>query len=165
MQEIVFGTCDGTGAAINVVLGFTPDYVKVWNVQGSIESLEWFKAMAPFTGTCDEGVLSKASTDSFLTSDGISAYAGGDEITYDGTTDNRWEDSAGNSAEEVYVDGHFKLTADAAPLYRCFGTRVVPNLIDGAKVKTTEGFTIGAQGDLNVNGEQLCWMAIRELEN
>ena len=164
MLEIAFGTCDGTGAAINIILGWQPDMVKMWNTQHANEkSIEWFRLMQPFT-SMDEGVKLDNSTITPVTANGITVYAGGDEITYDGVTNNRWEDAAGNSVEEVYVDGYFKKTADAAPLYRCYGDRVIPNLIDGAKIKTTEGFTIGTDG-ININDEQLCWMAIRSIEN
>ena len=45
----VIGTVTGTGAAINVVLGFVPDYVKVWNPNdaGTVDAtMEWATGMA-----------------------------------------------------------------------------------------------------------------------
>ena len=160
-MRIATGTCDGTGQAINVVLGFTPEYVKVWNMEGSVEFIEWIKEMAVVTNI-EEGVSSQASTDAFVANGGggIDAYAGGDEITYDGVTHNRWEDSAGDSAEEVYVDGWYKRTAAGDPAYKCYGDKKEPNKNHGSKVITSKGFTIGALANLNVNGEQLGWMAI-----
>lgn len=43
------GTVEGTGAAINVQLGFTPDYVKLINIDGDA-SLEWISDMADGEG-------------------------------------------------------------------------------------------------------------------
>jgi hypothetical protein len=166
-MEIVRGTCDGTGAAINVCLGFIPDYVKVWNMEGSIESIEWIREMEIITNI-EEGVSSQNSTDAFVADGGggIDAYAGGDEIIYDDVTNDRWESitagvPSGTSKEEVYVDGHYKRTAVGDAPYRCYGDRVEPNKNHYAKVKTAKGFTIGNLANLNVDGEQLAWLAIR----
>ena len=169
MVDIVMGTCDGTGAAINVCLGFIPDYVKVWNMEdaGNKEPvLEWIKEMAVIT-QMDEGIKTVGISDTdidrtVMAADGIAAYAGGDEITYDGTTHTRWEKvSDASDAEEVYVDGHYKRTASGDPAYKCIGESLEPNQNDGSKVKTPAGFTIGADADVNANGEQICWIAMR----
>lgn len=165
-MRVATGTCDGTGQAINVVLGFTPEYVKVWNMEGSVEFIEWIKEMAVIT-SIEEGVSSQASTDAFVADGGggIDAYAGGDEIIYDGVTNNRWESitngvPSGTSKEEVYVDGWYKRTAAGDPAYKCYGDKAEPNKNHGSIVKTSKGFTIGALANLNVNGEQLAWLAI-----
>lgn len=164
---IAFGTCAGTGAAIHVCIGFHPRYVKVWNVGAATDLpvAEWLGGLSAITAL-DEGILTKTLTDidrSLLTTAGISAYSGGDEIVYDGASSNRWEDSAGNSVEEVYVDGHYERSAASDATYRCVGNALVGASTprNGAKVKTPPGFTIGTNADLNVDGEQLMWMAIR----
>lgn len=168
-SQVVCGTCDGTGSAINVCLGFVPEYVKVYNMEDAgnlLPVLEWFKAMAIITAM-DEGVKDKGVSDTdydrtILSADGIAAYDGGDVLTYDGATDNRWEDSAAANAEEAYVDGHYKRTASGDAAYKCIGDSMVgDNPIDQEKITTPSGFTIGADTDVNVNGEQLCWIAIR----
>lgn len=169
-SEIATGTCDGTGAAINVCLGFTPEYVKVWNVEDAgskLPVLEWMRAMAVFSAL-DEGVKDTGLDDTdydrtVMAADGIAAYDGGDELTYDGVTDSRWEDSSGNNAEEVYVDGHYKRDAAGDAAYKCIGDSQIGSSSprDGAKCTTPPGFTIGADADINVNGEQLIWLAIR----
>ena len=161
MLEIAFGTCDGTGAAINVCLGFIPSYVEVWNMDHANEKmLKWFKQMA-INATMDEGISLDNSVTAPVTANGISAYAGGDIIVYDKTTHARWEIAAvgGATAEEVYVDGHYVQDSGGAA-YKCYGDRAEPNKNHGSKVKTAAGFVIGTNG-INVDGEQLCWMAIR----
>lgn len=168
MVDIVMGTCDGTGAAINVCLGFIPDMVELWNMEdaGNREpKITWVKEMAVIA-QMDEGIKEHGISDTdfdrtVMAANGISAYSGGTEITYDGETDNQWESAAAASVEEVYVDGHYKRTSNADAAYRCYGDRACPTLVHGAKVKTTPGFTIGADSDLNADGEQICWIAYR----
>jgi len=166
--DIVFGTCDGTGAAINVCLGFIPRFVKVWNMEdaGSLApQMEWTRQMALITAMAQgENLKGMSDTDmdrALLTTTGIAAYAGGDVIIYDKNTSVAWENSAGTSKEEVYVDGHYerKATTDAA--YKCIGNVLCPDPAHGAKVTTPPGFTIGADTDVNVDGEQIAWMAFR----
>ena len=43
------GTVEGTGAAINIPIGFQPDYVRVVNVE-SADTMEWFRGMANASG-------------------------------------------------------------------------------------------------------------------
>lgn len=169
--QVVFGTCDGTGVAINVCLGFIPRYVKVWNKEDAgtlLPIAEWCRDFA-LTSAQDEGILHKGISDTdfdreVLTTAGISAYAGGDEIQYDATSGN-WEVTtnfpAGASVEELYVDGLYEREATTDPAYRCIGDRICPELRHGAKVKTPQGFTIGTNANLNADGEQLTWMVIR----
>lgn len=167
-NNIVIGECDGTGAAINVCLGFIPRYVKVINMEdaGSLMAeIEWMK---PFelVAALDNGVMHEGGDDSdrqLISSAGISEYDGGDEIIYDGETSNAWEDSAGTSKEEVYVDGHYIRASSSDPAYKCIGDSLVGSSTPrhGQKVTTPPGFTIGTNADINQNGEQLCWIAIR----
>jgi hypothetical protein len=67
------GTVDGTGAAINVVCGFKPDYVEVVNVEDGTRIDKWFR------GTMPEGssIAIIAAAGPVLNADnGISSYAG-----------------------------------------------------------------------------------------
>jgi len=170
-DRIVMGTCDGTGAVINVCLGFIPKHVKVWNLEDAGNkwpSVEWINPDFIAITAADEGI--KEYDDgtqmrrALLAANGISPYAGGDEMIYDGATSNRWEDAAGNSVEEVYVDGWYERDAAADTAYKCVGTKVLgrpPVASDnGVKFKAPAGFKIGVDADLNADGEQLVWMCI-----
>lgn len=167
MRQTIFGTCDGTGAAINVCLGFVPSYVRVINVEdagGHIIEMEWFGVMQSLASAVDEGFKIDNGTKSLLAGTGITAYNGGDEIQYDKTSSARWETVAsfpgGSSVEEVYVDGTYWRDAGTDAAYKCFGDRACPEKYHGAKVVTTPGFSIAADADLNADGEQLIWMAV-----
>lgn len=77
------GTVEGTGAAINVQLGFTPSKVVIYNIDdaGALSpSLTWVSGMAAASGwktlsIADNGTTTKKSSE-YITADGISAYAG-----------------------------------------------------------------------------------------
>lgn len=101
LQNFATGTLDGTGAAINIEIGWIPDHVVVQNIEAAdFARLEWYTGM-----TAAHAIKTVTSTKSKITSLGISAYAG--------TT-----------------------TAQ-------------------------QGFTIGADTDVNVVDEALTWMAFR----
>lgn len=173
MENIVIGTCDGTGAAINVCLGFVPRYVKVWNCEDAgtkLPVLEWHKGMAVIAAL-DEGIKDTGLSDTdydrtVMAASGISAYEGGEVLLYD-ESDSQWEYDAGgdgllnDAASEVFVDGHYERNATTDDAYKCYGDAIVPNPRDGARITTSPGFTIGADADINADGEQLLWMAIR----
>lgn len=156
----------GTGAAINVCLGFTPRYVRLWNMtQADFAIAEWTPQMGLVTAM-DEGMyelLTGATT--LMTGNGIKAYTGGDVIMYDKTTSGRWEVEAafpgGASVEEVYVDGEYERTATGDADYKCIGDVLCPEKYHGAKVKTPKGFTIGTESNINIDSERLSWMVIR----
>lgn len=66
------GSYAGTGAAINIELGFQPDYLIIWNETDGDAKWEWFKGMANASAlqTAAAGTLSK------ITSNGVTPYAG-----------------------------------------------------------------------------------------
>lgn len=74
MGRIKVGTYEGTGAAINISLGYIPDYIKVWNAEDGDASWTWFNGL----GAGD--VLATANHDtaqqSLVGSNGIDTYAG-----------------------------------------------------------------------------------------
>ena len=82
-NEVKTGTVAGTGAAINVLCGFKPRYVKVFNPNdaGSLfPTIEWWEGMAAASGCLtlsivDSGTTALKSSD-YITADGISQYAG-----------------------------------------------------------------------------------------
>lgn len=66
------GTQDGTGAAINISLGWLPDHVVVQNIEAAdFARLEWYTGM-----TAAHAIKTVTSTKSAITSLGISTYAG-----------------------------------------------------------------------------------------
>lgn len=70
MNSIKTGTVTGTGAAINVELGFVPDYVKVVNITDGDQIDEWFRGMTDGTSIQTNTAVAARS------SNGISEYAG-----------------------------------------------------------------------------------------
>ena len=64
------GTVTGTGAAINISLGWIPDYVKVVNLTDGDTIDEWFRGNG--AGTSIRTVLAVATN----ATNGISEYAG-----------------------------------------------------------------------------------------
>lgn len=75
------GTFNGTGAAVYICIGFVPDFVKVWNCEGTQAlQLEWNKNMR--TTEIQEGVeLATSTFAANLVSAGIRQYFGGDTLT------------------------------------------------------------------------------------
>lgn len=77
------GSVEGTGAAINVSIGFVPRYVKVFNLDDAgtlAPTVEWFGGMTDghglkTLGIADNGTTSKVSS-AAITTGGISEYAG-----------------------------------------------------------------------------------------
>ncbi|GAB5434792.1 MAG: hypothetical protein EpisKO_41620 [Epibacterium sp.] len=70
------GEVEGTGSAINVELGFTPDYVKLINTDGDA-LLEWTSAMADGEGykTVAAGTNAKIATGGVTPYEGVTATA------------------------------------------------------------------------------------------
>ncbi len=77
------GSITGTGSAINVELGFTPLYVRIWNPNdaGSLwPTMEWIEGMTSAhsfktKAITDSGATGNA-TDTKVTTNGITVYAG-----------------------------------------------------------------------------------------
>jgi len=167
LNAVVHGTCDGTGAAINVCLGFIPRHVKILNAEDAgtlMAEVEWIKGMKVISAI-DEGILLEGGDDAdrqLLATGGISEYEGGDEIVFDSASGG-WVDNLTdlNAKDEVYVNGHYERDEATDDAYQCYGDSVDPNPVHGMKLKTPPGFTIGTNADLNVNGEQLLWIATR----
>jgi hypothetical protein len=71
IPSTVVGTVEGTGAAINVVVGFKPDYVKIANTEDGDTIDEWFRGMA--AGTSITNTSAAVAT---RAANGITAYEG-----------------------------------------------------------------------------------------
>jgi len=69
--NIKTGTVTGTGAALNVSVGFSPDYVKVFNDTAG-DSLEWLSNMT--AGHAFKRVA--AGTGTKITTGGVSLFTG-----------------------------------------------------------------------------------------
>ena len=74
MNNIKFGTMDGTGAAIDIDLGWAPARVRVVNIESTtIEELEWFAGMANASAIKTvTGTVSRTK----ITSNGITPLSG-----------------------------------------------------------------------------------------
>lgn len=71
MQNTKTGTVTGTGAALNISVGFIPDNVRIFNgTDGS--SIEWFSSMANGAGFKTVA----AGTRSVISTGGITPFAG-----------------------------------------------------------------------------------------
>lgn len=102
-ERFAVGTVVGTGATINVICGFKPRYIKIYNfTSATFETCEWWYGMTAYYG-----LKQKNSVFSQLTSLGLAQYSG--------------TDAQGSG----------------------------------------QGFSIGADADLNVDGERIYWLAVR----
>lgn len=183
MIETVTGQVTGTGAAINVSIGFIPSYVKVFNPNdaGSLyATLEWWNGMAAASGlktmkVVDSGATGNASSN-YVTSGGISTYAGGaPPVTMSGTVA-----VSANSPVVTGTSTHF--TTECAVrqvinigginrkiLYITSDTSMTMEIAyDAAQSGVTalnqsglaKGFTIGTDADINASGEGLVYIAV-----
>lgn len=83
--QIAYGSVEGTGAAINVSLGFTPVYVKCVNIDdagGLTPEFEWISGMAAANAI----KVTDTVTRNLVTSNGISTYAGSEGSAAKGFT-------------------------------------------------------------------------------
>lgn len=74
MGRIAVGTYEGTGAAINISLGFTPDYLRIVNVEDGDIGWEWFNGLG--AGDAFQGTNHADTQFSLITSNGVDTYAG-----------------------------------------------------------------------------------------
>ena len=72
MNRIFTGTYTGTGAAVNVSLGFVPAKVEIFNETDGDDRWVWFKGMTD--GHAYQSAA--AGTNSKITSNGVSEYDG-----------------------------------------------------------------------------------------
>lgn len=80
MKDTFTGSYVGTGAAIDIPLGFTPSYIEVINLTDGDDAWKWFGAMTNGhaiynRNVADNGTTGNASM-SRITANGISAFAG-----------------------------------------------------------------------------------------
>lgn len=68
------GTYTGTGAALDLPIGFVPDYVRVCHITDGDESFEWFRGMTD--GHAFQTVNHDTAQQSVITSNGVSALDG-----------------------------------------------------------------------------------------
>jgi hypothetical protein len=69
LNRFASGTVAGTGAAINLVLGFKPKYVRLFNTTTAAQ-VEWMDGMAQAAGI----KTVTAGTQTYITSGGVSDY-------------------------------------------------------------------------------------------
>lgn len=154
MDALVKGTVEGTGAAINVILGFQPSMIEIFNIDDAGDLSPQARYVVGMEGGSSDtlgGIKLVESTVSPLTvAAGLSLYAGDDPVTWD-ETNSRWNDDAGSDVTGQYVD------KDGGE----YGNSVVPDPSDGERIKTGQGFVIGTDGDLNASAETIVFIAHR----
>ncbi len=171
-SQIVFGTCDGTGVAINVCLGFVPRYVKLFNLEDAgtkYPTIEWINPSMIAITAADEGMKDMDDTGvqrALLASAGVSPFTGGTKLTYLSATHPHWcVVGATTDVSEAYVDGHYHRVAVGDTAFKSIGDSLLgktPTAADyGAIVTATPGFTIGTDADMNQDGEQILWMVVQ----
>jgi hypothetical protein len=79
-QNVKIGTYEGTGAAINIELGFVPEYVRVVNAEDGDAAWEWFAGMTDghaiaYNAIEDDGTTGNAAI-APITSNGVSDLVG-----------------------------------------------------------------------------------------
>ena len=92
-NEVAVGSVAGTGAAINISIGFKPRYVKVFNYNDAgalYPTLEWWEGMPAASGLKTKSITDSGATglksSERITSLGISQYEGGGSVAADGFT-------------------------------------------------------------------------------
>lgn len=86
MEQVVTGSIAGTGATINISLGFIPRYVKVFNYNDAgalYPTVEWWEGMPAASGLKNKrqavnegGTATYSVVNERITANGISEYAG-----------------------------------------------------------------------------------------
>lgn len=79
-NSIKTGSVAAAGAALNISLGWTPEYVKVVNVTDGSVVYEWFSSMTDGAALRSQNVVDTGSTGNAslanISSNGVSKYAG-----------------------------------------------------------------------------------------
>ena len=92
-NQVAVGSVAGTGAAINISIGFKPRYVKVFNYNDAgalYPTLEWWEGMPAASGLKTKSIVDSGTTalksSERITALGISQYEGGGSVAADGFT-------------------------------------------------------------------------------
>jgi len=137
-MQIVTGTFDGTGAAINVGIGFIPKRLKLWNVTETTLPLSYAEWMREFAGLADRAqgtsmaFLNDGNGDalSYALGAGIAPYAGG--VVGDNTEVYLIKDPHMNKcargASDTEINLYTKYSGATGSLNAGFST-VAPNIV------------------------------------
>lgn len=83
-DQVKIGSYTGTGAAINIELGFDPDYVRIINATDGDNIWEWFDGMAAgsalFTRTVVDNATTGNSSLALITSNGVTKFNGNSSV-------------------------------------------------------------------------------------
>jgi hypothetical protein len=77
MQLVKSGTVTGTGAALNISLGWVPDYICVINVTDGDEKDEWFSDMPAGHSIQTTTAVAKITSNGFTAYEGTSSASSG----------------------------------------------------------------------------------------
>ena len=172
------GAFTGTGAALHIEVGFKPKYVKIVNLNdaGALDppGLEWMEGMNDAAALKLVGTTvaySQASTNGITPSDGDSGMAAltgtlattaGSATVTGAATAFTTELKVGDVIRIDDTGETLKVTAIASAT-----SLTVDQVAENTEASSTgtringraAGFTLGADGDVNVNGEAGVWMA------
>lgn len=82
LSNVIFGSQDGTGAAIDIELGFIPSHVMVINTESATsEQLDWYSTMADDSAI---KTVTGAVARTKITEDGITPLGAGAADTFQG---------------------------------------------------------------------------------
>jgi hypothetical protein len=184
-NDIKIGTVEGTGAIIQVEVGFIPKYVKLFNIDdaGTLwPTLEWVNGMAAASGfkglkQIDSGTTG-LSSQAYVTSNGISEFAGsvaGLQLT--GTIAATAASATLTGTNTLFLtelkvgdvvklgDGQeLTVTAIASATSLTVAVAAAASVASKAANRIAgraPGFLIGADADINAAAETIVYMAAR----
>lgn len=188
-NDIKVGSVTGTGAAINVSIGFQPSYVKVYNPNdagGLYPIIEWWNGMAAASGLkSKKNVI--ASVEASLDFASIAAASVG-EVTVNVTGAALGDNVYASPKDVIEANLAFSAYVTAANTVAVRAVNPTAAAIDPAAVAweitvmrgnnqdkitsggiskyagsstASEGFTIGADADINASGEDIFYIAHR----
>lgn len=186
-NNVFTGSVEGTGATINVELGFKPKYIKVFNYDdaGSLyPTVEWWDGMTAAYGlknirqAVDEGGTATYSVvNELITSGGLSQYSGspppvaltgtcavsvGSAVVTGTSTAFTSELSEGDLVGIGGITRKVLSIASATSLTVTEDYSAAQSGVTGYDITGKElGFTISTDSDLNVSGETIFYLAVR----
>lgn len=82
--DIKVGSYEGTGAAINIQLGWVPDFIHIWNATDGDVHWDWFNGLG--AGDALQNTNHASTQNSLITSNGIDPYTPTNLSAKDGFT-------------------------------------------------------------------------------
>ena len=175
-NNMATGTVEGTGSAININCGFKPTAVKVINADGKA-ILDWttemgaaygVKTVDSGTGTTDISLITSGGITQLEAAPGPVSLTGTGSVTAGDTTLTGSGSAFTTQLQKgdiVNVNGQTRKVQDITSDTVLNVDLPFDTTVSGKTMKnmsgTTQGFTIGADSDVNASAETIYWMAFR----